>query len=134
MTKDEIDAKISADAADETFIAACVAKFDGTIKYDSMHKDFPSWSVDDCVQFAQVWHDNAVFQYKAKVAQVTVDADAAKAALVKSAELDAEYGPANVVPVVAEEAPPPDDPLNGWNNGISYCLNVIIDAVKAEAS
>lgn len=42
----------------------CVAEFNGAIKYAPMLKDHQDWTGDECVAFAQLWHEVAVKQLK----------------------------------------------------------------------
>lgn len=45
-------------------IKSLVAKFNGAIKYTPMLKDHPEWSDDECLAFAQLWHERAIAQLK----------------------------------------------------------------------
>lgn len=95
------------------------AAFNGAILYEPLLKDTTTfakdgvitsqWTKDEYIQFAQAWHENAVFQLRKKLAEV---------AEARAAGTDLG----------------PDDPMTGWNNGISYCTNELTPELLAEAA
>lgn len=53
----------------EDRIKALVAKFNGAIKYGQLLKDHADWSDDECIAFAQLWHERAIAQLKNAMAR-----------------------------------------------------------------
>lgn len=88
----------------EDRIKTLVAKFNGAIKYGQLLKDRPDWSDDECIAFAQLWHERAIAQLKNAMAR----------------DKAGEGHWHNQLPV--------------WNDRIPYCRNLPTLAMLEEAA